>query len=243
MEKLWGKPELDPDKGYMFTCRFMKAMHYVLLLTFLVAALGVTGTEPTLESVETMRQEAYAQLRKADAARDRREWGDAVYLYHDARNRYQDMQTAYPDWDAEYLAFRIAYCTRQLETIGHHSGRTASEWLNERLPGEATQESDEEQLRALYQAALERIRYLEGQVNELEQELDLYLEMEELEAQREQVIGKERAPDLPTDETNPAMIEMPSVRSPRPQAVEIPQAPEPEPDQEKPEKKSWLPWR
>jgi len=210
----------------------------VTVLALFFAGLPAEGAEQTIDS---LRREAYAQLRKADTARDRREWSDAAYLYHDARLRYRAIKAEHPDWDPEYLDFRIHYCDRELNAIGHLSGRMASEWLADRFPPEAGDENEgTAQLRALYQAALERIRYLEHRVEELEDELEVFLEMEEIEAERDrQSFSGEGVPPPPSAEDP---ITPP--RSSRPQAIEIPEALPPEPGESpKKDRKSWLPWR
>ncbi len=136
------------------------------------------------------RSDAYRQLRQGDQARERREWIDAVHAYQTAVDMYRALRSRAPEWEREYFRFRIDYGQRELALIERQTGQSIEEWLARAGPAAP---SDLARYQALYRAMLEENEALRRRVAALEDELDAYIEMEEIEQQRAEQRRRQQA--------------------------------------------------
>lgn len=87
----------------------------------LILAVAACWTAPAADenaaSAESQFQEAYQLLSKADDARDRRGWSEAVKLYGSALEKYSALSKRYPEYQPAVVKYRIHYCNSQMETI------------------------------------------------------------------------------------------------------------------------------
>lgn len=68
-------------------------------------------------------QDAYQKLIRADAARDQKDWVEALSFYQAARDEYIALRVRYPDWDPGTTRFRITYAANQVENVFGRFGR------------------------------------------------------------------------------------------------------------------------
>ncbi len=145
-------------------------------------AVPVAGAEDEARLPDITRSDAYRLLRRGDELRERRAWPEAAHAYYSALNTYQLLEKSAPAWEQDYYRFRIGYCERELAMIVRATGISVDEWLTEQ-PVDLPVETDE--YRARFYALQEENRYLSNRLDELEDELELYREMEEIEQDRE----------------------------------------------------------
>jgi hypothetical protein len=135
------------------------------------------------ESLQFNRAEAYRYLRRGDQARDRRDWVDTVHAYQTALDMYRVLGRRAEGWEQDYFQFRIAYCERELEMVTTQSGRSVADWLAE--SGEVSP-TEAERYRTLYLSLLEENRRLQAHIQILEDELDIFMELEEIDQSRQE---------------------------------------------------------
>lgn len=166
------------------------------------------------------RSDAYRLLRRGDELRERREWAEAVHVYYSALEKYQLLGRTAPAWEQDYFRFRIGHCERELAMIVRATGRSVDDWLAERA-GAVPIRTDE--YRARFYALQEENRYLRGQLDTLQQKLEVYREMEDIEQEREEQRAMrpeaEREPRRESAEPRPPE---PPVERPMPRRPERP---------------------
>lgn len=184
------------------------------LQTGLVALACLCAAQAGAQSIPTKDDEqdqAYRHLALANRAYEQKQWGNAVASYREARQRYLTLAETAESWSTELIAFRIQHCEERLLDIVERTGRSEQDWLDEldRLADE-----ENRHYRALYETLLSENRYLQQRVDELEEELELYHEMEMLDEDRERA-QQQRArppdppPPPPEPRTPPRPIEVP----------------------------------
>lgn len=195
--------------------------------------VAAASAEEGARSPDVTRSDAYRLLRRGDKLRERREWAEAAQAYYSALSAYQLLAQDAPVWEQDYYEFRLEYCERELAMIVRATGVAVDEWLAEQAV-ERPAEADEYRVR--FYSLQEENRYLRNRLDELEEELELYREMEEIERDRERQRMRQAetagpARSVVTEQTVPEPRE-PARYEPR----VIPVAPEPvrDPAQERP---------
>lgn len=162
-------------------------MQRLWVILFLIACAQVSAEEVVSFTQET----ALEALRRGDRARDRRQWADAVQSYRAAGDMYRVLARNAPDWEQDYFRFRLQTVDREVGLIERQTGRSQAEWLEEPLFDWA---AHAEQFRILYVAVSEENRILRERIAALEEEIDLLIELEEIDARRRH--APESAPDF-----------------------------------------------
>lgn len=161
----------------------------------------INAQEPETSEVVD-RDVAYRLLRRGDQARERRDWVVAVHAYQTALDMYRLLARQVPEWDRDFVTFRMDYCRRELALIEQETGDSVSTWLDRMGPSSPV---DAERYRVLYRAMLEENRKLREQVDALETELLHYMDREAMEeedgaprGEREQVLSEQAASAEPS---------------------------------------------
>ncbi len=154
---------------------------FLALATLSETEAGNPGTSDP----ETIRSEAHDHLLEADRARDAEDWAQAVFHYRSAQRMYQELLLEFPDWDPDYLEYRLEYCDEHLQAIWEETGRDEwywweqqrREWQDERMSFEARRN-----------AIMEENRYLRERLRRSEDMLaDVAEQIEEIESLREHI--------------------------------------------------------
>jgi len=178
---------------------------------------GAAADAEVARDGQVSRSDAYRLLRRGDELRERREWAEAVYVYHSALDKYHALAGIAPAWEQDYYRFRIGHCERELAMIVRTTGRSVDDWLAER-PGAVPLEADG--YRERYYSLQEENRYLRNRLDELLGELELYREMEDIEEERE----RQRGPRPDAEEMEPR-AEEPERRQPEASVAPVPEPP------------------
>ena len=174
----------------------------------LSTAHTVNSAQPDDSPVSVSRAGAHRFMIQGDQARDRRQWAEAIRSYQAAMEIFRVVGADAPAWDQDYYSFREEYSRREIRLIERQTGRTAEAWLE---TVETLTAADAERYRLLYHAMQRENQQLRERVEELEDDLELMLEMEELDRQRQRTIiqRRESLPGEPEPEFNqpPQVIE------------------------------------
>lgn len=196
-----------------FRLRFTFPILAGLLLGFPFAQLSIADTADPEVSVG--RAEAHDFMLRGDQARDRRQWAEAIRSYQAALEMFRMLRGEAPRWEQDYFDFRKDYCRREIRLIEQQTGRSAEAWLEEET---TLQAADAERYRLLYHTMRRENERLREKILELEDDLELMLEMEELERQREQaqrrreitpMLDEEPLPIIGHSEPQPVVVQPP----------------------------------
>ena len=85
----------------------------------MLAGMTAAGAkEPAVgSSASRLQTDAYLAMARADAARDAGETAAAAAGYRDALDQYQALREKYPDRQGDIVAYRIRYCSRELNAL------------------------------------------------------------------------------------------------------------------------------
>lgn len=110
------------------TIRLLVTSLALLVVSALVstAQLPPPGGEHVERPAALRFRDCYQRLVSADAARDRKDWIEALRLYQSARDEYIAVRAQYPDWDAATTRFRITYAANQVESLFDRLGQRSA---------------------------------------------------------------------------------------------------------------------
>ncbi len=139
---------------------------------------GATGI-PESPNRKPLESRARAHLGKADRAFDEENRAEAVFHYHSARSLYGKLQEQFPDWEADYVAYRLDYCDTRLRSIQEETegdpwywwARQRNEWQHQRAALEARNTALREEnryLREQLRAAENALEKWNGETAEVE---------------------------------------------------------------------------
>ncbi len=156
----------------------------LVLCVALSAATADYGDHNQAEP-EKLASSAHNHLESANRASEEENWSRAVFYYLSAKELYRDLRERFPEWEVDFVEFRLEHCEDQLQYISEKTGhddwhwwaRDKYEWESERVRFEA-------RIRALMEENL----YRRERAREAELALeDLSAEIEELESLREDI--------------------------------------------------------
>lgn len=112
------------------------------------------------------QSDAYVALVLADQFRGDKDYARAVLGYRDALDRYNRLAASFPDWQADVIRYRQAYCANQIEAIVRVTGTSEAGWLAAAVKADAAGRDD--LLRQRYASLLQENEYLHQRLLELQ---------------------------------------------------------------------------